>query len=105
MNMKRMTYSPEVFKQQFKDVKQTRELEEMKHLQQIKQRQMFMQMISIVNIDKKIYAFCHSKGIAYTRYADDLTFSSMRRFEYGQLMGYVEMVMRNEKFTINNEKT
>ena len=56
-------------------------------------------------LDKKIYAFCHSKGIAYTRYADDLTFSSMRRFEYGQLMGYVEMVMRNEKFTINNEKT
>ena len=29
----------------------------------------------------------------------------MRRFEYGQLMGYVEMVMRNERFTINNEKT
>ena len=56
-------------------------------------------------LDKMIYAFCHSKGIAYTRYADDLTFSSMRRFEYGQLMGYVEMVMRNERFTINNEKT
>lgn len=56
-------------------------------------------------IDRKIYAFCHSKGIAYTRYADDLTFSAERRLEYGQLMGYVSMMMRGEQFTINEEKT
>lgn len=55
--------------------------------------------------DGMIYAYCHKKGITYTRYADDLTFSSDRHFEYGQLMGYVKMVIENARFTINNEKT
>lgn len=55
--------------------------------------------------DKLISAFCQSKGITYTRYADDLTFSSNHPFEYGMLMGYVKTVMDNDKFIVNKEKT
>ena len=86
MNMKRMTYSPEVFKQQFKDVKQTRELEEMKHLQQIKQRQMFMQMISIVNIDKKIYPSFEMK---------------METNELNQIISELEYFISEEESTVS----
>ena len=56
-------------------------------------------------IDKMIYEHCQDHDITYTRYADDLTFSSNRRIEYGQLMGYVKTVMGNAGFSVNEEKT
>lgn len=55
--------------------------------------------------DKLIKTFCESRDITYTRYADDLTFSTNGHFENGKLMGYVKMVMENEAFTINDDKT
>lgn len=56
-------------------------------------------------IDKLITAFCESKDITYTRYADDLTFSTDQNFEYGKLIGYVKTVMDYNKFTLNEAKT
>ena len=61
--------------------------------------------IVMLSTDRMIGRFCQSKGISYTRYADDLTFSMDRRFDYGRLMGYVRTVMGNARFKINEKKT
>lgn len=59
----------------------------------------------ISHADELIQAHCETKGISYTRYADDLTFSSDKKFDIGQLIGYVSMVMDKSGFTINQLKT
>lgn len=59
----------------------------------------------MARIDKMIYNFCVGNGITYTRYADDLTFSFNRKFDYGLLIGYVTMVMDKAGYAINHEKT
>lgn len=59
----------------------------------------------ISHADKLIQVHCELKGISYTRYADDLTFSSEKEFDYGNLIGYVTMVMEKSGFSINSAKT
>ena len=56
-------------------------------------------------IDNKIASFCEKKGVTYTRYADDLTFSMDDKMKYGVLMSYVRDMVRKGGFTINERKT
>lgn len=61
--------------------------------------------IVMLSVDRLISRFCESRGISYSRYADDLTFSMDGRFDYGRLMGYVRIVMEKARFKINEKKT
>ena len=53
--------------------------------------------------DDLIINFCTSRGIRYTRYADDLTFSG--DFNPGEIIRYVESVLSHTQFKINAAKT
>lgn len=43
--------------------------------------------------DESLLSYCTERNIAYTRYADDLTFSTDRHIDYGQLLGKVNHVL------------
>ena len=53
--------------------------------------------------DNRISGYCVKHHIRYTRYADDLTFSG--EFSTGTLIRFVEMVLREEGFRLNQKKT
>lgn len=53
--------------------------------------------------DKRISSFMKKKGIHYTRYADDLTFSG--DFEPGMVIKFVRSVLKDNGLKINNKKT
>jgi retron-type reverse transcriptase len=56
-------------------------------------------------MDRRLMGFAGRRGIMYTRYADDMTFSS---FSYRQLVRskwVIEAIIGSEAFTINRKKT
>lgn len=53
--------------------------------------------------DLTIGAFCRDRGIRYTRYCDDMTFSGS--FDKGELISFVDGVLRRDGFILNREKT
>lgn len=55
-------------------------------------------------IDKKIFHYCRLRNIMYTRYADDLVFSS-NSIDINHLIAYVTARVQNFKMLINTEKT
>jgi RNA-directed DNA polymerase len=58
--------------------------------------------------DEKMRLICNEKGIKYTRYADDLTFSSNIKNVLFEMPNIVTSVLENEtqgQITINNSKT
>lgn len=58
-------------------------------------------------LDKKIQGLASKYGFTYTRYADDLTFSSSAKEEknIARLLYFIEKIIRSEGLTINTEKT
>ncbi len=58
--------------------------------------------ILMSNVDRRISAFARLKGIRYTRYADDMTFSG--DFEPGMLVKFVRSVLESLKLRINYNK-
>lgn len=56
------------------------------------------------DIDNKIFKYCRKRKIMYTRYADDLTFSS-NDMNISHLIAYVNMLLSNTTFRLNYEKT
>jgi len=55
--------------------------------------------------DQSIAEVCGAKRIIYTRYADDLTFSSNNRARIFETTSAVKTIIRENGFEINNEKT
>lgn len=55
-------------------------------------------------IDKKIFHYCRSRNIMYTRYADDMVFSS-DNMDANHLIAYVKERVKNFKMEINEAKT
>jgi RNA-directed DNA polymerase len=55
------------------------------------------------HIDVRISAYARKRGLRYTRYADDLTFSG--DFNPGALFKFVDTVLRENNFRINQKKT
>lgn len=56
-------------------------------------------------LDRRLSNFCLGKNIKYTRYADDLTFSSNKYKFDSQIKEYISKIIINERFTINENKT
>lgn len=55
-------------------------------------------------LDDRIFSYCRSRKIMYTRYADDMAFSS-DSMNVTHLISYVRMVVGNQGFRINDDKT
>ena len=53
--------------------------------------------------DDKIFDYCKSKNIRYTRYADDLTFSG--DFNCKEVVSFIRKVLSKTTFAINDNKT
>lgn len=56
-------------------------------------------------LDLRIAGYCNKRNIAYTRYADDLTFSSDDRELLRKIYGMIKKIVEDEGFYINKEKT
>lgn len=63
----------------------------------------YLSNLRMTSIDNKIKDFITSKGIRYTRYADDLTFSG--DIEPHLLIKTISRIIYNGGFQINNKKT
>jgi RNA-directed DNA polymerase len=64
--------------------------------------------IMLYEFDKAVSEFCEPGGIVYTRYADDMSFSTNTPDVLRSCKRYVEMVLRDLRYpalTLNEEKT
>ncbi len=57
------------------------------------------------HMDARINGYCSRKDIVYTRYADDLTFSSNNRTLLNRIENFIKYIVMDEGFTINDKKT
>lgn len=56
-------------------------------------------------LDKRIQGFVGKRGITYTRYADDLSFSGLHPSNTIQILPVVKKIIEDEGFSINEKKT
>ena len=56
-------------------------------------------------LDKRIQGFVGKRGITYTRYADDLSFSGLHPSNTIQILPMVKSIIEDEGFFINQKKT
>ena len=54
-------------------------------------------------LDEAVSEYCRQRGITYTRYSDDMTFSG--DFDPGELIRYVKTLLSRDGFALNNGKT
>lgn len=57
------------------------------------------------HLDARLNGYCSRKDIVYTRYADDLTFSSNNRTLLNRAEKFVKYIVAEEGFSINEKKT
>lgn len=57
------------------------------------------------HMDVRLNGYCSRKDIVYTRYADDLSFSSNNRMLLNKIEKFVKYIVENEGFVINEKKT
>lgn len=58
-----------------------------------------------MKLDNRIQGYVGKRGITYTRYADDLTFSGANPQKLLYIYKTVEIIIKAERFTINKNKT
>lgn len=63
----------------------------------------YVSNIIMRDFDNRVGAWCEDKGIKYTRYCDDMTFSG--NFDPKEVKAYVTREIRREGFFVNNKKT
>ena len=56
-------------------------------------------------LDVRIQGFVGKRGITYTRYADDLSFSGLHPLKVVQIIPMIKKIIEDEKFKINLSKT
>lgn len=57
------------------------------------------------HLDMRLNGYCSRRDIAYTRYADDLSFSSNNRTKLNSIEKHVKSIIADEGFKINEKKT
>ena len=61
--------------------------------------------LALTDFDTVVAEHCLSLGISYTRYCDDLTFSSDKSFDFKALIGFVTALLKLNHYRPNNRKT
>jgi hypothetical protein len=56
-------------------------------------------------LDRRLAGLAGARGVLYTRYADDLTFSAMTPSKLAWMTRYVTGILRDEGFEVNHRKT
>jgi RNA-directed DNA polymerase len=56
-------------------------------------------------LDRKITKYCNTRKVKYTRYADDLTFSSNKEIFDENFIKDITVIVNEENFSVNEEKT
>lgn len=57
------------------------------------------------HLDARLNGFCSRRDVVYTRYADDLSFSSNIRAQLNGIEKFVKYIIKDEGFEINEKKT
>jgi len=57
------------------------------------------------NLDLRIQGFVGKRGIKYTRYADDLSFSGLNPINVVKIIPMIKIISDDENFVINHKKT
>ncbi|MFC2006007.1 retron St85 family RNA-directed DNA polymerase [Chloroflexota bacterium] len=61
--------------------------------------------LSCIRLDHRISGYCGTRNVQYTRYADDITLSSMSSQRLTKAYRMVEYIIEDEGFTLNHAKT
>ena len=61
--------------------------------------------LALLDFDTVVADYCLSLGISYTRYCDDLTFSSNEHFDFKALIDFVTAQLKLNHYRPNNRKT
>ena len=61
--------------------------------------------LSVLRMDARLEGYVGKRGINYTRYADDLTFSGLTPFKLAGCFPFIKSIVNNEKFQLNVSKT
>lgn len=56
-------------------------------------------------LDIRIQGFVGKRGITYTRYADDLSFSGLHPLKVVQVIPMIKKIIKDEDFKVNKDKT
>ena len=56
-------------------------------------------------LDMRIQGYVGKRGINYTRYADDLSFSGLHPSKVLNIIPMIKVILNNEDFSINHDKT
>lgn len=57
------------------------------------------------HLDVRLNGLCSRRDIVYTRYADDLCFSSNNRAKLNAIENFIKVIVKDEGFEINEKKT
>ena len=58
-----------------------------------------------LRLDARISGYVGKRGISYTRYADDLTFSSYSYATLARALPFIKKIVESEGFSLNEDKT
>jgi RNA-directed DNA polymerase len=61
--------------------------------------------LSAWTLDVRVQGYVGKRGITYTRYADDLSFSALSPSKIVRIIPMIKSIIRNENFEVNPDKT
>lgn len=65
----------------------------------------YLSNLYMFSFDDNIMRYCHEKGIIYTRYADDITFSSKSDIDIKTLTEFIKDELKKKKLSLNPAKS
>ncbi len=65
----------------------------------------YLANLSAWTLDLRILGYVGKRGISYTRYADDLSFSGLNPSKVLKIIPLIKTIINDENFTINHHKT
>lgn len=61
--------------------------------------------LSAWTLDVRVQGYVGKRGVTYTRYADDLSFSALNPSKITKIIPMIKSIINNENFEVNPEKT